>query len=60
MIAAQHAIRAARNRYSWGRNAARLYCDHHQVPLGLYRLACQLHAAQRVVDLMPPSVLIRR
>lgn len=50
---AQHAVKAARNRHVWGRNTARLYCDHHQVPLGLYRLACQLQAAQAVIDLMP-------
>lgn len=41
---AQHAIRAARNRYHWGRWAARRYCERHGVPRSLYRLACQLQA----------------
>lgn len=53
LTSAQHAVRAARHRHIWGRNAARLYCEHHHVPCGLYRLACQLQAAQGVVDLMP-------
>lgn len=43
---AQHAICAARNRLNWGRDAARLYCIHRQIPLGLYRLACQLQAVR--------------
>lgn len=47
---AQHAVYAARNRYAWGRNAAHLYCEHRQVPAGLYRLACQLQAVQALSD----------
>lgn len=53
---AQHAVYAARNRYNWGRHAARRYCEHHAVPASLYRLACQLHAAQAVIDLMPAAL----
>lgn len=53
---AQHAIHAARNRLDWGRDATHLYCEHRQVPLALYRLACQLQAAQSVVDLMPEAL----
>lgn len=42
---AQHAIRAAKNRKSWGSFMARAYCLKRGVPLGLYRLACQLEVA---------------
>ena len=41
---AQHAIRAARNVHSWGRFAARRYCENRGVHPSLYRLARQLQA----------------
>jgi hypothetical protein len=41
---AHHAVRAAKNVKSWGRFAARRYCERRGVPLGLYRLARQLEA----------------
>jgi hypothetical protein len=41
------AIKAAKNRKSWGLFGARRYCEKRGVPLGLYRLACQLEAAQK-------------
>lgn len=44
---AQHAIRAAKNRKSWGSFMARAFCAKRQVPLALYRLACQLEAATK-------------
>jgi hypothetical protein len=47
MSQAQHAIKAAKGRYSWGRFAARRYCEKRGIPFALYRLACQLEAAQR-------------
>ena len=47
-INAKHAIRAARNRRIWGLYAARRYCERRGVPFALYRLACQLDAAERV------------
>ncbi len=36
MSTSQHAIYAARSRY----------CERHAIPISLYRLACQLEAAQ--------------
>lgn len=41
------AIYAAEHRRKWGRWAAYMYCVRRGVPLGLYRLACQLEAAQK-------------
>lgn len=55
MTAAQRAVYAARNRHNWGRHATRRHCERHAVPAGLYRLACQLQAAQAVIDLMPAA-----
>lgn len=40
-----HAIRAAKNKKNWGAFMARAFCAKRQVPLSLYRLACQLEAA---------------
>lgn len=45
---AQHAIRAAKHRKSWGAFAARRYCERRGVPMGLYRLACQLEAVSEL------------
>lgn len=42
-----HAIRAAKHRNRWGTYAARVYCIKRGVPLGLYRLACQLEAMSK-------------
>jgi hypothetical protein len=42
-----HAIRAAKLKRSIGRWAARRYCERRGVPLALYRLACQLNAAEK-------------
>jgi len=39
---AQIAIKAAKHRKSWGGYASRVYAMKRGVPLGLYRLACQL------------------
>ena len=36
----QHAIRAAENRYQWGRYATARYLAKHGVTMRLYRLAC--------------------
>jgi hypothetical protein len=47
----QHAIRAARNRYVWGRDAAMRYIMRHGVSPALYRLACQLVAGEKVEEL---------
>lgn len=44
---AQDAIRAAKNRKSWGAFMARAFCAKRKVPLALYRLACQLEAASK-------------
>ena len=41
------AIRAAIGRRSWGRFAARRFCERRGVPLRLYHLACRLEAAKR-------------
>lgn len=38
--------RAAANRNTWGRFAARQYAIKHGVPLWAYRLACQLDAIE--------------
>ena len=43
---AQIAIRAAKMRRSVGRYAAKRYAVKRGVPMGLYRLACQLEAAK--------------
>lgn len=48
---AHHAIRAAKNRYKWGRYAARRYTEKRGVPAGLYRLACQLAAGNKAVSI---------
>lgn len=45
--AASDAIKAAKGRKCWGLFAARKFCVNRGVPLGLYRLACQLEAAQK-------------
>lgn len=47
MQVAVDAIKAAKGRKSWGLFAARRFCAKRAVPLGLYRLACQLEAAQK-------------
>ena len=39
-----HAIKAAKSRNIWGMFAARRYCEKRGIPLGLYRLACQLES----------------
>ena len=49
----QIAIHAARNRNKWGSYLTLRYLTMRNCPLSLYRLACQLEAAQKVVDLMP-------
>ena len=41
------AIKAAKNRNTWGLFAARRYCEKRNVPLALYRLACQLEAESK-------------
>lgn len=41
------AIKAAAGRKSWGLFATRRFCAKRSVPAGLYRLACQLEAAQK-------------
>jgi hypothetical protein len=41
------AVRAAKGRKSWGRFMAAAFCVKRNVPHGLYRLACQLEAAQK-------------
>lgn len=41
-----HMKRAAANRSSWGRFAARQYAIKHGVPLWAYRLACQLQSVE--------------
>lgn len=46
MSKADHAIYAARMRPFWGRWAALRYCQKRGVPLGAYRLACQLEAVK--------------
>lgn len=45
---AVHAIRAAKNRYTWGRWAARQYCINNGVSFRLYRIACQCEARSKV------------
>jgi len=45
---AVHAIRAAKNRYKWGRWAARQYCLNHGVSFRLYRIACQCEARTKL------------
>lgn len=44
---AADAIKAAKGRRTWGSFMARAFCKKRQVPLSLYRLACQLEAAQK-------------
>lgn len=41
------AIKAAKGRRNWGAYMARAFCVKRAVPLSLYRLACQLEAAQK-------------
>ena len=41
------AVKAAKGRNSWGCFMAAAFCAKRNVPLGLYRLACQLEAAQK-------------
>lgn len=48
MSQAQIAVRAAKNRYKWGRDATRRYCINRGIPLGLYFLACRLQASEKV------------
>lgn len=50
------AIHAARHRPRWGAYATRRNMSNSKVPFALYRLACQLEAAQKVIDLMPPHL----
>jgi hypothetical protein len=45
---AQVAIRAAKHRKAWGRYASIRYAINKGVPLGLYRLACQLESMKGV------------
>lgn len=45
--AAADAIKAAKNKKNWGAYMARAFCIKRSVPLGLYRLACQLEAASK-------------
>jgi hypothetical protein len=45
---AQVAIKAAKNRRAWGGYASRVYALKRGVPLGLYRLACQLENTKGV------------
>ena len=42
------AIHAAKSRKSWGSYASRVYALKRGVPLGLYRLACQLENTKGV------------
>ena len=44
----QHTIRAAENRYQWGGYATARYLAKHGVTMRLYRLACQLEAADKI------------
>ena len=41
-----HAMRAAANRYNWGRYAARRYAEKNGVPAWVYRLCCQLEVME--------------
>lgn len=41
---AQQAIHAAKHKHIWGRHAALRYIQRRYIPIGLYRLACQLEA----------------
>ena len=43
-----HAIKAAKHRKAWGRYASIRYALNKGVPLGLYRLACQLENTKGV------------
>jgi hypothetical protein len=45
---AVHAIRASKNRNTWGRYASMRYALNKGVPLGLYRLACVLENTKGV------------
>jgi hypothetical protein len=45
---AKMAIKAAKHRYQWGREAAKRFCERRNIPLALYYLACRLEAAERV------------
>jgi hypothetical protein len=47
MSQSELAIKAAKNRNSWGRLNARLFCVKRHVPLYLYRIACQLEAVSK-------------
>jgi hypothetical protein len=44
------AIRAAKNRYKWGRYMARRYCEKRGVSHRLYRIACQCEAMSKIGD----------
>lgn len=44
---AANAVKAAKGRRTWGSFMARAFCKKREVPLALYRLACQLEAAQK-------------
>jgi len=48
MTKAEITIRAAKNRYTWGRWAARQYCINHGISFRLYRIACQLEARTKL------------
>jgi len=48
--AAYYAIHAAKNRHNWGRYMSRQYAIKRNVPASLYRLACQLEAAELALD----------
>ena len=43
---AKNAIKAAKNRNSWGRFAARRFCEKRGVSARLYRIACQCEVMQ--------------
>jgi hypothetical protein len=43
-----HAIKAAKMKGICGRWAMMRYCQKRGIPLGLYRLACQLEAASKI------------
>lgn len=44
---AADAVKAAKGRRTWGSFMARAFCKNRNVPASLYRLACQLEAAQK-------------
>lgn len=50
---ARNAIRAAKHRKQWGREAARKFCHNRGVHPSLYRLACQLEAIAKLQAFQP-------